>query len=143
MIWPVRSAARPTLNQARGFGPTGRIIGDRIDLTLECIRQHYLAQTDNPLSSVLAAYADFFARFENFGEFVEFFHFQPLVSPDLDAVEFLLPFDDFKRPATPTTTAEYVTYSEKSLAFLSGRQQLMANWVATHKVDEWRVITDN
>lgn len=34
MIWPVRSNDRPTLNTARGFGPSGRLIGDRMDPTL-------------------------------------------------------------------------------------------------------------
>lgn len=41
MFWPVRSKDQPTMNQARGFGPSGRLIGDRMDLTLECIRRHY------------------------------------------------------------------------------------------------------
>lgn len=37
MIWPVRSADRPTINQARG---TRLKIADRMDLTLECVRRH-------------------------------------------------------------------------------------------------------
>ena len=39
-----------TINGARGFDPR---ISDRLDLTLECIRRHYLAET-SPLAEVAA-----------------------------------------------------------------------------------------
>jgi len=38
-----RVGGEPSINQARG---TTSQIGDRMDLTLECIRRHYLAQAD-------------------------------------------------------------------------------------------------
>ncbi|UTT70559.1 hypothetical protein NMQ03_05320 [Arthrobacter sp. DNA4] len=126
MIWPVRSRDLPTMNTARGLRPR---IADRIDLTLECIRRHYAGESDSPLADVIAAYADFFELFDGFQEFVEFFHFQDLVTPGFDEVEFFLPFDNFRRPGTPATTAEYVTYREASLNFIAGRGRRMAKWV--------------
>ncbi|GAA5199805.1 hypothetical protein GCM10023346_40420 [Arthrobacter gyeryongensis] len=132
MIWPVRSKDRPTMNQARGFGSSGRLIGDRMDLTLECIRRHYAGEQGSPLAGVLTAYADFFALFGGFAEFVDFFHLQDLVTPDYDAVRFYLPFDNFERSGTPATTEEYVTYREATLEFIAGRQHRMAKWVMKH-----------
>ena len=114
MVWPVRTKDRPTINAARGFGPTGRVVRDRIDLTLECIRRHYEG-VDNPLALVLASYGDFFALFDGFAEFIEFFHFQDLVQPDWSGVRSLMRPDwivsqsDFEREATPATVQEYVS----------------------------------
>lgn len=132
MILPVRSKDRPTLNTARGFGPSGRLIGDRMDLTLECIRRHYAGEPGSPLANVTSAYADFFALFDGFTEFVEFFHLQDLVTPDCDEVRFYLPFDNFQRSGTPATTEEYVTYREATLEFIAGRKRRMAKWVMEH-----------
>ncbi|MEV7638193.1 hypothetical protein AB0N71_18690 [Pseudarthrobacter enclensis] len=129
MIWPVRSKDRPTMNTARGFGPSGRLIADRMDLTMECIRRHYTGEQESPLTSVINAYADFFARFDGFREFVEFFHFQDLVAAEYGAVRFFLPFTDFELPGTPTTTEEYVTYREATLEFIEKRGGRMAKWV--------------
>jgi hypothetical protein len=103
-----------------------------MDLTLECIRRHYLGRQESPLASVLNAYADFFALFDGFTEFVDFFHLQDLVTPDYDGVRFYLPFDDFERPGTPATTEEYVTYREATLGFIEGRQRRMEKWVIEH-----------
>lgn len=127
MIWPVRSKDRPTINAARGLR-----IGDRIDLTLECVRRHYAEQSESPLAGVMTAYSDFFALFDGFVEFVDFFHFQGLVSDDYKEIRFLLPFDNFDRPATPTSVAEYVAYREATLDFISIRKRLIADWVVAH-----------
>lgn len=132
MIWPVRTKDQPTMNTARGFGPSGQLIADRMDLTLECIRRHYTGEPDSPLADVITAYADFFELFEGFTEFVEFFHFQDLVTPDYDEVQFYLPFDNFKRSGTPATKEEYVEYREKTLEFIEKRGRRMAEWVMKH-----------
>lgn len=129
MIWPVRRKDRPTMNTARGFR---LLIADRMDLTLECIRRHYAGEPWSPLADVMNAYADYFELFGGFTEFVEFFHFQDLVTPDCDEVRFYLPFDNFKRSGTPTTTDEYVEYREKTLEFIEGRKRRMAEWVMEH-----------
>lgn len=126
MVWPVRSTDRPTINQARGLRS---LIADRMDLTLECIRRHYAGEPESPLTDVLNAYADFFALFDGFTEFVDFFHFQDLVTRAYDEVLFFLPFDNFKRPGTPATTEEYVTYREATLEFIARRGQRIAAWL--------------
>lgn len=125
MIWPVRFADKPTLNQARG---TRHQIADRIDLTLECIRRHYIGRTDSPLADVLSAYGDFFAIYEDFAEFVEFFHFQDLVVNDGEAIRFFLPFEDFSRNGAPKSIDEYVAYREATLRFISARQDRIQAW---------------
>ncbi|MGP4033373.1 DUF6994 family protein [Pseudarthrobacter sp. 1C304] len=132
MIWPVRSKDRPTINQARGTRPR---ISDRIDLTLECIRRHYAGEPESPLADVINAYADFFALFDGFTEFVDFFHYQDLVTPDYDVVRFFLPFDNFQRRGTPATTEEYVEYRENVLDFIAKRGQRMAKWVIENHPD--------
>jgi hypothetical protein len=126
MIWPVRKKDKPTMNQARGLRS---LIADRMDLTLECIRRHYTGEPESPLASVLNAYADFFALFDGFAEFVDFFHLQDLVTPDHHEVRFYLPFDNFKRSGMPATKDEYVTYREATLEFIARRNHRMAKWV--------------
>ncbi|MDP9694432.1 UNVERIFIED_ORG: hypothetical protein J2X79_001991 [Arthrobacter globiformis] len=117
------------MNQARGFRA---LIADRMDLTLECIRRHYAGEPESPLANVIYAYADFFALFDGFKEFVNFFHFQDLVTPDYEEVRFYLPFDNFKRSGVPATKDDYVTYREATLQFIAGRGRRMAEWVAKH-----------
>lgn len=137
-IWPVKSSAPRSMNQARCFGPARRTIADRIDLTLECVRRYYLGHSsDGYLSETIRAYSEFFDLFQDgFEEFVEFFHFQPLVTPDgirslLDAGELLNDYT-FDKEATPSSTQEYVTYRQNTLAFVAARGQLMAEWVTKH-----------
>jgi len=126
MIWPVRSKDRPTINQARG---TRSAIADRMDLTMECIRRHYVGESDSPLADVLAAYGDFFALFQGFDEFVDFFHFQDLVTPDYETVRFYLPLEDFSRRGTPRSVDEYVTCMEATLSLIKKRQRRMSEWI--------------
>ena len=139
-IWPVRTKDLPTINTARGFGSTGRVLRDRIDLTLECVRLHY-RQATNTLTPVLTAYNDFFSLFGDFTEFVEFFHFQDLVTSDFTRVRSLIRPDDvlgktdFECEATPTTVDEYVTYAEATLDFMAHRGNRMADWVEKHHPD--------
>lgn len=125
MIWPIRSANKPTINQARG---TRQLIDDRIDLTLECIRRHYLERTDSPLSDVLEAYGDFFQLFDGFAEFIDFFLLNDLVTDDYGEVRHFLPPNDFSRRGCPQSVEEYVTYRENVLEFIGKRQQRIAVW---------------
>lgn len=117
------------MNTARGFGSSGWLIGDRMDLTLECIRRHYGGELESPLAVVINAYADFFALFEGFEEFVDFFHLQDLVTPDYDEVLFHLPFTGFTGSGLPADTGEYVAYREATLEFTERRSHRMAKWV--------------
>lgn len=128
MIWPVRSANRPTINQARG---TRAKIADRMDLTLECIRRHYQREDGSPLQDVLANYADFFGLFTGFRDFVDFFHFQDLVSPDYSGVEFFLPFDGFEKSGVPHSVEDYVACCEATMAFKDARSMRMTDFART------------
>ena len=108
-----------TINQARGCT---RRIGDRFDLTLECIRRHY-SEGESPLSGVLARYARFFDLFGDFRGYVEFFLLQDLVSTDFSAVKISVPFDDFRGSPIPTDAHEYNAYKSASIAFIEARNQ--------------------
>ena len=112
---------KQSLNQARGFNSK---IADRFDLTLECIRRHYLSES-NPLDDVLNRYGDFFALFGDFAGYVEFFHLQDLVTGD-GKVRFFTDFDDFTGPAVPQDVDSYVSYVTRSNEFALARSQRIA-----------------
>lgn len=97
------AGSRRSVNAARGFHPR---IKDRLDLTLECIRRHYLG-TPNPLEPVLARYAPFFSLFGSFEGCVDFF----------------LPFDDFSRSPLPLDAQEYLDCRARSMEFVRMRNQ--------------------
>ena len=100
MIFPGnRIDGKPTINGARGF--TGQI-ADRFDLTSECIRRHYRDEA-SPLGGTLARCHDFFALFQYFEGYVDFFLLQDLVGADDSAIKFFMPFDDFNTPPVPGT----------------------------------------
>ena len=108
-----------TINMARGVN---KLISDRIDLTLECIRRHYNGES-SPLAETLALYAGFFSLFGSFQSYVQFFLLQDLVNETFSTVKFFIPFDDFKTPAIPVTLTEYLTYKNKAIIFISARKQ--------------------
>lgn len=126
MVWPVRFANKPTMNQARG---TRHRIADRIDLTLECLRRYYIGRTDSPLADVLTAYSDFFDLFEDFDEFIEFFHYQDLVKSD-GGIRYMIQFDEFSRHGAPQSKDEYIAYREATLQFIEARGERMRKWAA-------------
>jgi hypothetical protein len=108
-----------TINGARGLSPK---IADRFDLTLECIRRHY-RRDSSPLRETLDRYSAFFALFETFPGYVNFFEFHDLVNNNSSAVRFLLPFDDFRAPAVPSSLSEYQTYRRASIDFVDARNK--------------------
>ena len=85
------------MNQSRGMN---RSIGDRFDLTLECIRRFYI-EDKNPLDETLSLYSKYFNLFQNFKGFVNFFLLQDLVSEDYSSVKFFLTFDNFNSNPVP------------------------------------------
>ena len=120
MIFPGnRIDGKHTLNCARGLS---RKIADRMDLTLECIRRHYLGQP-SPLGDTLVRYRDFFALFDDFKGYVEFFLLQDLVTVDVAAVKFFLPFDDFTTASVPWDRDSYTEYRRLSIEFVEARNR--------------------
>jgi len=122
MVFPGnRIDGKWTINQARGC--TGRI-GDRFDLTLECIRRHYSGD-NSPLSSVLSRYSLFFHLFSNFRGYVEFFLLNDLVADDFSNVKISVPFDDFNGSPIPNDVYEYKAYENAARKFIEARNQRM------------------
>ena len=113
---------KPTINVARGFNAQ---IADRFDLTLECIRLHYLGQA-SPLAPTLDRYADFFALFGAFEGYVDFFLLGDLVQNG--QVKFYLPFDgEFGQPL-PNTVDQYNEYMANTMGFVASRNLRISKW---------------
>ena len=121
---------KQTINGARGFN---RKIADRFDLTLECVRRHYLGQR-SPLDETLARYGDFFALFEDFRGYVEFFMLQDLVTADCSGVRFFMPFDDFHSQAVPRDGDTYKDYRHLSIEFVNARNRRIEATAMTRQV---------
>lgn len=121
-----RVGGEPSINQARG---TTSQIGDRMDLTLECIRRHYLAQADplikltSPLAETLLRYSSFFDLFEDFETYVAHFLLQDLVVDG--EVLLFLPLAEFKRSGLPRDSAEYKEYMRLTSTFILMRNDRM------------------
>lgn len=117
MVFPSNQIDRkPTINGARGFDWR---ISDRFDLTVECIRRHYV-NMDSPLAPTLSRYADFFTLFDDFRGYVSFFLLDDLVTDDFD-VKFFMPFDDFRPPSVPGDVNTYKEYRRRSIDFIEAR----------------------
>lgn len=124
MIFPSNQINRiPTINQMRGMHPK---IKDRFDLTLECIRLHYL-DFENPLSKTLKLHSAFFNLFIDFKRYIQFFHLQDLVTADFNKVNYFTPFDDFKTSPLPQTSRELLLYLQKAKEFIEARNRRIAN----------------
>ena len=108
-----------TMNQSRGMN---RSIGDRFDLTLECIRRFYLGEK-NPLNHTLILYSNYFNLFENFEGFVNFFLLQDLVSKDYSNVNFFLPFNNFYSNPIPQNLEEYNLFKTNLISFVDLRNK--------------------
>lgn len=120
IVFPARKIdGKATINGARGLN--GKI-RDRFDLSLECIRRHYVHE-ESPLSVVLARYADFFRLFENFAEYVNFFLLQDLLAKDSTSINFFLPFENFDSLPLPADLDNYLIYRDNLVAFITSRNQ--------------------
>jgi Family of unknown function (DUF6994) len=123
MIFPANQVDRkPTINGARGLDAR---IADRFDLTVECIRRHYLDEP-SPLSSTLARYADFFGLFGDFAGYVDFFLLQDLVNEVTSTVKFFTPFEDFTASPLPRTLDAYLGYRQLAIEFIESRNRRIA-----------------
>jgi hypothetical protein len=129
IVFPAqRVDGKMTINGARAWHPR---IKDRFDLTVECIRRHYV-QEPSPLSDVLARYADFFGLFGDFSSYADFFHLQDLVNEGASTLKFFAPFDDFTGSPLPATVDAYLDYSQRAAAFIHARNRRIAAYVGEH-----------
>ena len=120
VIFPAkRINNKMTINGARGVNHK---IQDRFDLTLECIRRHYLNQ-QSPLTDVLERNANFFKLFSDFKGYVDYFLLQDLVKTNYEAIKFWSNFDNFETAPLPINKEEYVSYKEKVINFVNRRNQ--------------------
>ena len=119
IIFPSRKIDnKPTINTARGLH--GKI-RDRFDLTLECIRLHYL-KMDNPLREVLKRYDSFFKLFDNFKGYVHFFLLDDMVCNEYNQILFWLPFEGFDSfGILPRDIDEYRLYMDNVMVFIHRR----------------------
>ena len=120
MIFPSNQVdGKPTINGERGFNQK---IGDRMDLTLECIRRYYLG-AQSPLSETLTRYKNFFDIFGNFRGYVEFFLLNDMVSDNYLEVKFFKDFDNFITPPYPIDINDYNSYMQNTVNFINARNQ--------------------
>ena len=118
-----------TINQARGCHYQ---IGDRFDLTLECIRRLYKGG-DSPLQKTLLHYQDFFELFGDFKGYIEFFLLQDLIENDFETIKFYLPFDEFRQNSPyPQTIEDYCTYRSKTIEFIEMRNARIEQYSLEH-----------
>ena len=119
IVFPNRKIdGKITINQARGMI---RLIDDRFDLTLECIRRFYSGQT-SPLFATLLRYKNFFDLFDDFHGYVEFFLLADLVD-DKQSINFYLPFDNFRNPPIFSNIDEYLSYKNGVMNFINLRNK--------------------
>lgn len=128
MVFPGYQVDRKmTINQARGcFGR----IRDRFDLTLECIRRHYLGEK-SPLGATIARYADFFGLFGDFAGYVDFFLLQDAVNEGDLTIKFSMAFAGFDGSPLPATLDAYIAYRQRSIEFIQARNRRIAAHVST------------
>ena len=120
MIFPgIRIGRKMTINGARGFHPR---IKDRFDLTVECIRLHYLGES-SPLEEVLNRDAEYFQLFQDFRGYVEFFLLQDIVADDFVSVKFFAQFGGFETSPLPSTTEAYIAYMQLAVEFIQARNR--------------------
>ena len=125
IIFPSKSEEKGmSINQSRGFS---QIISDRFDYTLECIRLHYLGES-NPLAEVLTRNSEYFQLFGSFIDYVKFFLLDDLVNSSFDSVAFFIGSKDFKDWGLPKNKDEYLQYLESSMAFTKKRNMRIQSW---------------
>lgn len=113
-----------TINQARGVN---RLIDDRFDLTLECIKLFYAGQ-QSPLYDTFKRYKNFFDLFDNFkGGYIDYFLFNDLVDEN-ENIKFYLPFDNFKTRPTFVDVEEYLIYKKGVMDFIKARNKRIDNY---------------
>lgn len=132
LIFPSeREGGRMTINGARGFNSK---ISDRFDLTLECIRLHYL-RLENPLQVTFGTPINsfFFRMFEDFKGYVDFFFLQDLVDDSYEKVNFFTEMEQpFESSPIPETAREYYAYKQATVDFVRLRNLRISDWARSN-----------
>jgi hypothetical protein len=87
---------------------------------MECIRRFYNGET-SPLSDVMEQDCNFYALFNDFKGYVDFFYLQDCVTEDYKQVHFWLGDGTFTTPPLPQTVDEYLGWIAAELDFLDKR----------------------
>ncbi len=119
-----------SMNQRKGCHP---LIGDRWDLTLECIRRFYNGE-DSPLYSVLHKDRAFYDLFVDFKGFVDYFFLQDCVEDDYSHVKIWLGKGDFTENPYPQTIAQYLQWIDTQLDFTAKRNLRIAEACAVDDI---------
>ena len=122
IIFPVKNddgSSGWTINKARGCS---RLISDRIDLTLECIRIFYENKNQfTPLQSCLIKYTKFFDLFLDFEHYVKYFYLDDLVSKDYKRILGFTDALDFEHSLPISTVNQYKDYIRRTIDFIEKR----------------------
>jgi hypothetical protein len=102
-------------------------IDDRFDLTLECIRRHYLG-IPSPLSNTLTRYQPFFELFGDLQGYVDFFLLNDLLDKN-ERIKFYLPFDEFNSKPRFNNIENYLIYKEGVSEFVIGRNARISTFL--------------
>lgn len=130
LIFPNNRVERKqTINQHRGML---RLIDDRFDLTLECIRRFYNGES-SPLENTLERYASFFHLFESFEGYVDFFLLNDLVDHH-GHIKFYLPFDEFQSAPEFKDIQDYLVYKNRVELFIEARNRRIERYVISAKI---------
>lgn len=114
-----------SMNQRKGCHP---LIGDRWDLTLECIRRFYNGES-SPLQSTLMADKAFYDLFVDFKGYVDFFLLQDCVADDYSSVTIWQGAGDFTESPYPKNVDQYLDWINAQLDFTEKRNQRIAKTV--------------
>ncbi len=126
IVFPAHKNNGFTINQARGVS---RIICDRFDLTLECIRRLYI-NNESPLSKTLTNYKDYFDLFIDFNGYVDFFLMQDFIDQK-KRIKFSIPFDNFNRSPLPQDINEYRLYKAHTLELINKRNRRILDTITS------------
>ncbi|WP_428768494.1 hypothetical protein V1L52_07735 [Treponema sp. HNW] len=122
-----------SINVQRG---RNRLIRDRFDLTLECIRRFYkskenpLQAQDSPLSKTLEEDEAFFDLFVDFEGYVNFFFLQDFVSANYSEVDFWCNEKEiFNGDPLPNNIEQYYYMVKVELEKLSKRNERISTFI--------------
>ena len=118
-----------SMNQERGCN---RMICDRWDLTLECIRRFY-AGVPTPLDKVLESDREFYNLFVDFKGYVDFFLLQDCVDENYN-VKFWLDTPLWISDPMPETVESYKDWIEKELDFVEKRGRRIEEYCRANKM---------